>query len=611
MAVFALRKLMGLRKVMEEELAGLNTRIVMDRDVLVSHATVLTALEAKLAGLGDRSVRILLEEHIQQVRTMMRNAHQSTTDTVSRLIKVTDGVLSQHARLHELQQTKRPGADERLTDATSSSTRSATTSPSASLSAELACAAIACATLACSDGESPMTALPQELLVRVLELLPATARVNAERVNHDWQRAIGALENHWPEWRQSRATLTEQTLQIPGVAHYPFGAPPTEVPADMREAAARAATQAENLASEHMELALCGSMWSVLAMSHRERTGSSVSGVDGSGGDHVHGGSTGWNPSLPKALRQHQTRDFMLTACVASGLVYSGDKESSLRVWDARSGALIARVPSPASTCSALAASRGQLLMGDSQGQIYRMAEAALRRGQVDAVHWRAHDGKVSCLHAEMFGDGLLSGGADGGVRQWAGAKVLALAHARPSDWPSDPPEPSGGGIAARTDGRGVASGTRSDLGLWALAESVALARHSDTVVHVTRDQTFCYSASREGVVLVTALLTGTPKLQIRDCGSINSLAAHRGKLLLCSDDGQQATLQLWDVHAKTRVQEVGGIRKWNAPTSIGYLGYDKCFWVRDTTLCTMHWTDRRPQGSAAAAGANTAVPLP
>lgn len=104
-----------------------------------------------------------------------------------------------------------------------------------------------------------------------------------------------------------------------------------------------------------------------------------------------------------------------------------------------------------------------------------------------------------------------------------------------------------------------------------------------------------------------------------------------------CNDDGHQATLQLWDLREQRLVQEMGGIRKvnqrtcacahlrtmrctkapcrsrssaltpcfiprlklalgratqYNAPTSIAYMGYDKAFWVRDTTLYTLHWAD-------------------
>ena len=87
------------------------------------------------------------------------------------------------------------------------------------------------------------------------------------------------------------------------------------------------------------------------------------------------------------------------------------------------------------------------------------------------------------------------------------------------------------------------------------------------------------------------ALLSdGTPHHRIDSAGVINCLAAHRGKLVLCYDDRQQATLQIWDAVDKRLVQEVSGIRKWNAPTSITYLGYEKCFWVRDATICTMTW---------------------
>ena len=91
--------------------------------------------------------------------------------------------------------------------------------------------------------------------------------------------------------------------------------------------------------------------------------------------------------------------------------------------------------------------------------------------------------------------------------------------------------------------------------------------------------------------MLVTGLSSGgAPLMRIDGCGAINVLAAHHGKLLLCSDDGQQATLQVWDTCAKLLVQELGGIRKWNAPTSVCYMGHDRCFWVRDNVLCTMRW---------------------
>ena len=39
-----------------------------------------------------------------------------------------------------------------------------------------------------------------------------------------------------------------------------------------------------------------------------------------------------------------------------------------------------------------------------------------------------------------------------------------------------------------------------------------------------------------------------------------------------------------------TRVQQLGGIRKWNAPTSIAYFGYSSAWWVRDLNLCTLRF---------------------
>ena len=75
-----------------------------------------------------------------------------------------------------------------------------------------------------------------------------------------------------------------------------------------------------------------------------------------------------------------------------------------------------------------------------------------------------------------------------------------------------------------------------------------------------------------------------------RHCGSC--LACLHSKLLVCSDDGHQATLQVWDLSAHRLVQELGGIRKWNAPTHIAYMGRDRAFWVRDTTLSVLTWAE-------------------
>ena len=109
-------------------------------------------------------------------------------------------------------------------------------------------------------------------------------------------------------------------------------------------------------------------------------------------------------------------------------------------------------------------------------------------------------------------------------------------------------------------------------------------ARRADAVIARTVSTRTLAAAS---VVLVSTLWRPAPGHSRPR--NVNCLTAYHGKLLL-SDDGQQATLQLWDVVGRRRVQEVGGIRKWNAPTSIPYMGLDKSFWVRDNTLCTMNW---------------------
>jgi hypothetical protein len=122
------------------------------------------------------------------------------------------------------------------------------------------------------------------------------------------------------------------------------------------------------------------------------------------------------------------------------------------------------------------------------------------------------------------------------------------------------------------------------------MVDSIAIARHSDTLVSICRDDVYVYSASREGSVRVSMLESGALHHVISGLGALNCLSAHRGKLLVCSDDGHHATLQIWDVPSRRLVQEVGGIRKWNAPTAVCYMGYEKAFWVRDAMMCTLRW---------------------
>ncbi len=180
-------------------------------------------------------------------------------------------------------------------------------------------------------------------------------------------------------------------------------------------------------------------------------------------------------------------------------------------------------------------------------------------------------------------GDG--DGGMSGGMGDGSGSSSPLPAHDR--------------GLG---DSVAIGGSSRVELGLSAVSGALEITRHLDTVVALTRDDNFVYSGSREGLVQVSRLSDGVPHFSIPGSGVINCLAAHRGKLVLCSDDGQQATLKLWDACGKRLVQEVSGIRKWCAPTSICYMGYDRCFWVRDTTLTTLTWRAATTTGTAHAA---------
>ena len=101
-------------------------------------------------------------------------------------------------------------------------------------------------------------------------------------------------------------------------------------------------------------------------------------------------------------------------------------------------------------------------------------------------------------------------------------------------------------------------------------------------------DGRLAVSGSRDGVVRVSDAVAGVALLTLPRVGQLNCVACHREKLLLCADDGHHATLEVWDLRKRTRVQQLGGIRKWNAPTSIAYFGYSSAWWVRDLNLCTL-----------------------
>ena len=412
--------------------------------------------------------------------------------------------------------------------------------------------------------------LPAEALQRVLALVGSSATtVVCERVCREWHQAVAALP-FWPAWRARGGSLAASPSLLPGTGAFTFGAPPTEISAEVRAAGARAIEHARQLAPGRLQLALCGTQWTVL---------------------HMAPGGTG----EPTALCQHQARDFLMCACAASGLVFSGDKEAQLRVWCARTGELLARVGFSGAAVTAMAASAGRLLVGDSQGHVTALSSSALLRGETHAIAWRAHDGKTATLHARPYDDGFLSGGTDGAVRSWQYAELQREAHELRMRAVSAHSGAVGSGSLAGGSGR-LRSSACVELGLFAIANPAAMvcvARHQDTVTALCRDGELAVSGSREGEVQVNRLADGSRVFRLPSLlGPINCLACLRGKLLLCSDDGHQATLQLWDLTTQRLVQELGGIRKWNAPTHIAYMGCDRAIWVRDTTLSVLTWVE-------------------
>ena len=171
------------------------------------------------------------------------------------------------------------------------------------------------------EGSTLFTLLPMEALQRVLCTLPPASLVSCERVSLEWQLAVASLP-FWASWRARAGSLSEAAFVLPGTQALAFGAPPADIPADVRAAGAAAAEQARQLPAARLQIAMCGTQWTVLKM--------------GAGGE-------------PSALRQHQARDFMITCCSATARVFSGDKEGQLRVWCARTGEQLARVGFPGS----------------------------------------------------------------------------------------------------------------------------------------------------------------------------------------------------------------------------------------------------------------------
>ena len=114
------------------------------------------------------------------------------------------------------------------------------------------------------------------------------------------------------------------------------------------------------------------------------------------------------------------------------------------------------------------------------------LLEPVLRDGSLDAVSWRAHDGKAVALATRWTGDEFCSGGADGVVRLWSFADLAAQADVAQKN------------SVARFGGlRGL------DLGLCAVADAVRLATHGDTLTHLALSDEMVASASRDGSVQV------------------------------------------------------------------------------------------------------------
>ena len=67
-----------------------------------------------------------------------------------------------------------------------------------------------------------------------------------------------------------------------------------------------------------------------------------------------------------------------------------------------------------------LASQLGRVIVGDAQGHVHVLTTAALLRGEVDCVTFRAHDGKAATLHCRTYDEMLLTGGGDGWVRKWS-----------------------------------------------------------------------------------------------------------------------------------------------------------------------------------------------
>ena len=453
--------------------------------------------------------------------------------------------------------------------------------------------------------------LPHEAFERILEALPTVGQLQCERVCTEWREAIAMLPL-WPAWRQQQARLIETPITLPGVPVPSFSTPPVDILAADTALTEEAHATAASISTERLQLGVSGMHWTVFSMTRS--------------------GAVAYKP-----LRQLTVNDFLLATSPCGQWVASGDKDGQLRLWCARSGALLHRFGfgGSVSALELCAATGLSLLIADSTGQLFLIphldvasstsssSAAAASGGDGDAgrvsrqrcIAWRAHEGKALCLRGRALASHVVSGGTDGVVRRWPVDRLLRLAAEAASptatfahDTPPPPPpssspppgEGEGEGICATTTMlRGaVRSMPMVELGLLACAEAVVAGSHRDSVILAEHDASYVVSASRHGAVHIHDAASGVRLLALPAQGHVNCLALHRGRLIVCVDDGQQATLIFYDVPRCSAegsvacVQRIGGLRKYHAPSTFSYVGCDAAMWVRDSTLCLVAWDD-------------------
>ena len=340
-----------------------------------------------------------------------------------------------------------------------------------------------------------------------------------------------------------------------------------------------------------MALGACGAHWTVLAMASADAD-AAADAADADGDEPP-------PPPPPKALRQLCSHDYLVALSADSDVVVSGDKDSQLRLWDARSGKLRRRVAFSGSVTALDLGAGGVLLVGDAVGHVTCIDVAELLRGRLNSFSWRAHEGKAGAARSRPHADVVVTGGADGCVRRWSLRRLRAAAAEAVVNADESVDDPDDDGFVLHHD-TGVASPTAADAARVVVARRRvrprAVQRRADArpprrLGDAPRARRASrVSGSRDGVVRVSDVVAGVALPTLPRVGQLNCIACHREKLLLCADDGHHATLEVWDLRKRTRVQQLGGIRKWNAPTSIAYFGYSSAWWVRDLNLCTLRF---------------------